>query len=236
MDGKTNSKSRNSLKKLDKSYSKLRSEKFTDHNKERAFIFGDSKVRGIKFSMEESVYTKSYYKGGATISDRVLRSYVRQKMHFLKPIFIFWLGTCEMTRFYDRKNKYVELMPEIDIAINKIILDYREFKSHITSVKSDSRVIFLECPSYNIKTWNMRHGHENPTFFNEQQDKLELAIKKYNHEIQELNEYENPHLSEDMVHSYRYGKGKKKTGEYINYDLLEDGIHPGKKLNKLWIL
>ena len=94
-----------------------------------------------------------------------------------------WLGTCDLTA----KNKqYISLRTETDETINKLTDKYSEIIKIVKKFPG-YRVTILETPTYSIKKWNKQKGHEDPSLFEEQDEKLAEQIHNLNSSLSERN-------------------------------------------------
>jgi hypothetical protein len=104
-----------------------------------------------------------------------------------------------------------------------------------------SKVTILEIPLYSIKTWNQKKGHKDPTVFEEQDTKLEEQILKLNEKIRTISASlgnHSPSFTSDIYKTSKVKSGSERTSKlrkFYNFNLLADGIHPGKLVAKVWL-
>ena len=163
---------------------------------------------------------------------------------------LIWLGTCEITQ---KKEKYIKSLDYPYQNIEFILTEYRKLKLRIKLANPQAVILFIECPYYSISRANKHHSIDNNNngkrslVINKVKDsrKVQWATQIDKNITQQVN-YVNDHLkllnktvtcpriSQDLIRT------NKKTSDpcpsyKVNYNLLTDGLHPGKIILKLWI-
>ena len=171
------------------------------------------------------------------VVQKLAMTYLRDRMFdkariIKKPTFIIWLGSCELT---DKYGAYIFLKENQNEADHTgLYQNTRKLKGALLRKNRRAVITFLECPYINIVKHNAHKGHPNPKLFEGDQIKLEANIKKLNTKIRYINRFFiNSHIANDMTYSTKKRRQPRKT--HINYDLLYDGLHPGKTLCNLWL-
>ncbi|KAK3100171.1 hypothetical protein FSP39_015731 [Pinctada imbricata] len=179
-------------------------------------------------------------KSGAKIEDstRWLRTNIARKIIQLRDVWLYvWLGTCNLTA---KNKKYISLKSETDEEILRIEKYYKEIIK-IVDKYPGSKITILEIPLYSIKCWNQNKGHKNPSAFEDQDTKLEQQILKLNTRIRTINASlgnHSPSFTSDIYKTSKIKSGSERTSKlrkYYNFNLLADGIHPGKLVAKVWL-
>ena len=103
-------------------------------------------------------------------------------------------------------------------------------------MRPNVKIIFIAVPMYSIVEWNRNKGHPDPDTFTQNQYRLEKAITDLNMAIKEINAPSlPPQLTQDMYFSIKRKASQAQTRK-ICYELLLDGIHPGKPISELWLI
>ena len=175
-------------------------------------------------------------KRGAKVQAGVdwLKQDINRKIRFLGNISLYvWLGTCNLTT-RDKSGK-IQLRSWNDDTVDEIVQNFKTI-INIISEHPNSKVTFLELPIYSIRKYN---GDDET--FKDQDSELINQIYKLNGHIRDLNESVNslsPEFSSDLYKNSKYKSGdhrNSKTRNYYNFNLFKDGLHPDKKLSKVWL-
>lgn len=170
------------------------------------------------------------------------------------PLVLVWLGTCEITR---KKGKYIYLRQYPYQFIEFTLSEYRELKRMIIQTNPSALVVFIDCPYYSISRVNnhsrlntAKDGPKRPSLVvNKVRGKRDVQwAAKVDKKLKDQVDYYNnhlkiirkevlntpPRLSQDLVLSNKCA-GDRKVKYRLNYNLLTDGVHPGRILAKIWL-
>lgn len=193
------------------------------------YLLGDSKVKYLKneISRRHHVKLQCYsYPGVGVDSSKIITKACSIARLCSKPTIVIWLGTCELTTKTDK----AVLLSEA--PVDEILEFYIFLKFKINTVNSSANVIFLDCPYYSIIEFN-RVKYPAPAHISAStQKQLESKTDAYNSKIRELNRWQAPKFSQDLI---RPSKPAKTVLYKKNYTLLLDGIHPSSALSRLWL-
>ena len=200
-----------------------------------AFLLSDSKGKDLKLIQEPKRMT-FFYRGGAEITEPNIQSYARHIVSNRRnryPVIIFWFGTCSLTH---KVNNLFILKDNIKTVVDSTIADYIQIKQELLGLNQRAKIIFLECPYYKLSMFNEYRKKEfDINIFTNQQKLLIEAIDYHNFKVREINgSTKIPNFNRDFT--LRSNPKKRKPRMQVNYELLRDGCHPGKKLARLWLL
>lgn len=209
----------------------------TDDLNHNVLLIGDSKVRHLENEMTAKTNLTCFWRSGGKLDNVMLKRHVdRHISHFNNPIVVFLFNTCYLTDFIDGSRTYIDLVENSDTVVNSVIDTYLQFKQARLYRKSSVKIIYLECPYYNIVEWNRRKGHPQPDSFAINQERLEHLIDELNLRIKEMNQpFNPPRLAQDMIIKIKKRTNHAQT-KRIDYSVLQDGIHPNKVISKLWLI
>lgn len=202
-------------------------------NRDNTIIVADSKGRELQKQRDRDTHVRIYYQPGAKLRNTYLDLTIKRHLNTkYKPKVLIWLGTCELTA--KSRNGFV-LQPDVVNYVNTLILSYQAYKEELLAINSRATIIFLECPFFELQTFNIRKGHMTSNITKLEQETLKTAIYRYNTELIALNGISSPFISEDMI---KFGKGKRhsRMQRSIDFRQLVDGCHPRPKITKLWLL
>lgn len=221
--------------KLQKSTAKLDAN--ADCRLKRVPIFvSDSKGRYLKAVAESktSLSIKWFCKSGSSSVDTY--SWLRRNLeNFLTKYYeislYIWIGTCDLTV---KEKKFISLRKSPNDGLESL-------KSHLLKIKelcssAKIKLTFLHIPVYSIQLWNKAKGHPESDQFKSDDERLNTLIDAANQFIDHVNcsiGSHSPKLNQDLVRS-RKKKGQKARYS-LNFNLLRDGIHPGKNLSQTWL-
>lgn len=191
-------------------------------------IIGDSKVKHLKqaSSRRDEIEIKFHSYVGIITSDRkIIRKATSVSRTSYDPIILICLETCELTN----KPNYLSLK---DVDLELIIQNHINLKSLITNLSPHVTVIFLDCPYYSLAKFNQDQGSFIQSDIRDQK-LLEGKIIEYNREIRNLNHWESPQLSQDLVSSCKKKGQQQKYSK--NYYLQTDFIYSRPEPQKLWL-
>ena len=179
----------------------------------------------------------NFWRKGAEIDNSSLNSHIyRHIQRHTNPIVLLWFSTCHLTKFTDRSRTFLDIVDNHDEIVNRIVDKYTEFKQRLIYRKSTTTVVYIDCPYFSILEWNNRRGHPNPSTFTNSQAILEGLISELNTRIQELNApFKPPLIAQDMVFKIKKRSHHNQT-KTVTYSVLKDGIHPDRKISKLWLI
>ena len=233
-----------SIKKLIKEISKLVNEEASINNNSvdpgEIYLISDSKGKYLKPVIPGRYRTNLHIinKSGATIDSEIVNTAIRQIRLANKPTVLIWLGTCEIT---SKKGKFIQLIDYPFQTIEEILDQYWSIKKKILRVNSQATVCFLECPYFSISIWNKYQGRipdqDQEGTDKKQGNELKSVIEYFNQQLSLLNASvisHIPKLSKDQIISSKK-KRLRRTKYKINYKLLYDGVHPSRKLARLWL-
>lgn len=225
------------IKSLDKFIEKHGKE-LTDDLRHNILLIGDSKVRHLESEMTARTNISCFWRKGAKLDNNVLRKHIdRHILRHQNPTVFLFFSTCYLTEVVDKKKGLIDLVGNSEDIVNIIIEKYTQFKQEKLYMKSTARILYLECPYYSIVAWNSSRKHPQPEIFENNQERLESLITELNIRIRELNlPYNPPHLSQDMRFKIKKKKNHSQT-YFLSYKVLKkDGIHPDRKISKLWLI
>ena len=235
-----------SVSKLNKEILKLATEQksWTSLTRRETYLITDSKGRYLARENEkegvESI--KILFSSGTTVDDLDFQSYCIRAVRYSKnPIVIIWFGTCELTR---KEGKFITLREDNSEIITRLAVKYRYLKSAILKNNPSATVLFLNCPYYSLFRWNKNKGCATVEHrrYQQEDELLKGTIDQLNDKLREINSDQSsdigtklPQIGLDLIKSSK-NKNNVKVKYSINYNLLLDGIHPGRELSKLWLL
>lgn len=191
----------------------------------------DSKGNYLKYCATDNKI-QWLYKGGTNSRDifNWLEKNVRKLTKKYGRIRIYvWIGTCDLT---SKSGRYISLKP--DSALTELKHNLQHIKD--TYISDRVCLTFLQVPYYSISIWNEKKGHKEPELFKCDDNKLNELIDSVNVFIDKLNTEINsytPKFNQDLLRSRKRRNSKSRYS--LNFNLLPDGIHPGKNLSKAWL-
>ena len=204
-------------------------------------ILSDSKAKHLKYerSLPVEFNIVWWYQSGATAHDRYLflKDNIEQAVNRYKNIVLYvWLGTCDLTKFID--SKCIDLVSDVsNSSVNDLIRNFRNIYTLISQYET-VELVFLEIPVYSIVCWNKSRCHKNPEQFQASDYILESQINIVNRFIRETNlilRKHSPKFSCDLQNSRKSSRSATRFSYKFNAFYI-DGVHPGHKLSKLWLL
>lgn len=221
-------------RRISKGIDKLENE-ITVKDRRSAIIVADSKGRELRKQRVYNAHLNIFYQPGAKLRNVHLDLYIKRHLNnrtVRSPVVLIWLGSCELT--IKTVNGYV-LIGNLDAHVSRLILSYEAYKQELIAINPRSRIVFMPCPYFELKTYNKSRQFNSIITTESDQRELEQAIQKYNHELTELNDISTPYICEDFT---KYGKGRKHKSvqKSIDYRQLVDGCHPRPEITKLWLL
>lgn len=168
-------------------------------------LIADSKGCELKKQRELNTHVVVHFQGGAKLRDYHLDACIKSHLNdrsVIKPIILIWLGTCELTK---KDNNGFQLQPNIGNYVYTLISSYQVYKNELLNINPRATILFLECPYFNLQTFNLEKGYSQSNINISDQKSLERAIIHYNNSLITLNSINTHLISEDLV---RYGKGK----------------------------
>ncbi|XP_053397849.1 uncharacterized protein LOC128556498 [Mercenaria mercenaria] len=209
----------------------------TDLHLKRVPVFvSDSKGRYLKAVAEskDSVHVEWFCKSGSASIDTynwLCRNLENLRTKYHEISLYIWTGTCDFTV---KEKKFISLRKSPNDGLESLKTYLLKIKELCSSAKV--KLTFLQIPYYSIQLWNKAKGHPEPDQFKSDDKRLNTLIDAANEFIDSLNcalgSY-SPKLNQDLVRS-RKKKGQKARYS-MNFNLLRDGIHPGKNLSQTWL-
>ncbi|MES9881507.1 MAG: hypothetical protein ABW185_11560 [Sedimenticola sp.] len=205
----------------------------TSENTHIAILLSDSKAARLQAvdTGQEFPLEYLYQKGKNTESlvkllDKNLK--IITEKHGKPPVVYVWAGTCDITT--KTTHPYINIKQIGDVSPAEVIRQYEKAKTRTLS--SGGKIKFIGLPIYSVSEYNRVKGHPEWAQFVGSDREVERQIEYLNEKIVELNADVARHTLKFNA-DLRDLRHKNKPTYY--YDLLEDGLHPGKLLSEKWL-
>ena len=142
-----------SVSKVIKKYRELAKECTKFGFKNYTLLVSDSKGACIRRVAPSLARFDIISKAGAGAADNKLADTVIRRIQNKKnPVVITWFGTCEITK---KRGKYISIRTPPYQNAEICIKEALNFRDKITKANKGARVIFLDCPYYSPKKYNL---------------------------------------------------------------------------------
>ena len=231
------------IKRLEK-YLESRGPKFVE-GEEQVIIVSDSKGKYMyfeRFKLNELVGRQVsrkilwHYRGGREGHEGV--QFIEGQLEYwsnkyTSAIIVFWHGTCDITR----KDEDFLFLRYPDVSgLSHRINTYLAALRNSVGQYANLKLFILEAPPISIKAWNRLNDYPNWEAIDN--NAVLEAVEHHNEIVRQFNSesgFVSPKFTLDL---YKTRKGAKDThARYsINFQLIEDGIHPLPIVALYWLL
>lgn len=130
-------------------------------NRSNVILIADSKGRELQKQRESHTHIQIQYHPGAklrnTYLDSAIKCHLNNRM-IHHPIVLIWLGNWELTT---RSSSGFVLQPNVESYVHSLISSYQIYKTELRAINPRATIIFLECPYFELQTFNLKKGHRS---------------------------------------------------------------------------